>query len=754
MTRILCIATLAFLSAFPLRAQDDQRLSEQQADRMHTFAKLALGKGFPRQAKLIWLQALKLYDAEHEETRKALGYVRQGRTWVLDPSHEFPTEDTGSGADGQMLFKRYETLMKELAAAHRSQAKKWSGSDRKDKTDYHFGMILRWVKDDSEAQAALNHQPIGDLTGSTLEQTLYERSKMIEGEVVAQTGVSYPTQLVESGGEHPFLEKAQVEYSTVTSEHFTLHGDHEIELMQGALEWAERALRVLQVALPAEGGFNADPKRWLRGWAFFKDADTYKQVLRANANLVPDLAWVLENSSASNIVSREGALRVGATSNRQLLFDATVRRVAVSYSGFRSGGLTEGIGHTFVGMMFNNNRLFAIDLKRQQGTTASEKDREYTSPDFDVWKNLALEQAWKITDGVEASTLPIITIATFTNEQRIKAWSFCDYMVRRDPKVLLDLDRLSQERTKSAVEQEFSDNHGFSLASLDKGWEDFWTGASPVMKAIKSETPPLAAVSRNVTQWLEAFNAARAQQGATPVAWSASYSTRAHDHTQYLKLNKKERGLDQIQRQDPELEGGSHLGNMFAQMAVVSTSARLSSAKKMFQNWLGIPGYRDALVHDFLLVVGLHAEGSTLVMNVTGGLGTPKSKRSGYTSYPRMNMKGIPREVPVADLGPEFKELLAKNGHPSLKIVGYPLTLHFGRHVQGNRSSYRCQVSIRGDEVPGMLVMEDATNRRIAAPGMVTFYPLQPLKSGVVEVVWTWEQSNGPQRLSASFTTK
>ena len=79
-------------------------------------------------------------------------------------------------------------------------------------------------------------------------------------------------------------------------------------------------------------------------------------------------------------------------------------------------------------------------LGRQQGTAATEEDREYNSPDFDIWKTLNLELAWKATGGVPARDLPFCDAATFTNEQRIKAWSFCDYVTRRDPTLLRDLD--------------------------------------------------------------------------------------------------------------------------------------------------------------------------------------------------------------------------------------------------------------------------------------------------------------------------
>ena len=105
-------------------------------------------------------------------------------------------------------------------------------------------------------------------------------------------------------------------------------------------------------------------------------------------------------------------------------------------------------------------------------------------------------------------------------------------------------------------------------------------------------------------------------------------------------------------------------------------------------------------------------------------------------------------------MGPELQKLLEKNGHGAKKVVGYPLTLHFGQKLQGNRATYACKVTARGKDVPGLLMLDGGNNRRTSAPGMATFWPLDPLPAGDVEVTWTWEQDNGPQRLAAPFKTK
>jgi hypothetical protein len=411
--------------------------------------------------------------------------------------------------------------------------------------------------------------------------------------------------------------------------------------------------------------------------------------------------------------------------------------------------------------MFNNNRLFAVDLKKQQGTVASEEDREYQSPDFDIWKTLSLEMAWKSSGGVPARDVPFCDAATFTNEQRIKSWSFCDYVMRRDPKLLQDMDHLAagmlQKRVKQPVEfeRQFDTDHDVKLAQLEREWEDFWTEASPALRAIRNNTPPLSAVSKGVEKWLEAFNAARKVLGRAPVTWSANLSTRCKDHAEYLKANKTERGPAKEHDESIDL-GGSRVGGMFAEMAVVDTDAHVGEAKKMFQRWLDIPGYRDTLVHDFLLTVGIYSEGDILVLNVVSGLGAPRSKNGGYTPYPFPNAQGIPVQIEVAEIGPELEALLTKNGRASQKTVGYPLTMHFGPGSIGNKLSYVCKVvGARGEPIPGAFLFDDGKVRTSTAPGMVTFYPFQPLPHGEVAALWSWEKPDGEQtQLKVEFKTK
>lgn len=736
-------------------AQNEEAdFNARQAKALNAFAKKAFDKGFPRIAKVVWMQVHKLYDPDNAEAWTALGYVKIGAGWNPDPKRPYPTTDTGSGAEGQPLQRQYEELKKNLANQHRAQAEKVGKAGRTDLALHHWRMVLRWVDNDAQAQKALEHREVGGVTGTALEQTLFDRSKLMEKAVEEQSKIDYEVKRVTTPVECKVLDAAQVKYITVTSEHFTLHGDaaEEENLLQ-ALKWAERALRVCKVAFP----WQFPDEAWKTiDWGAFTAKETYHQVLRANK--VPNLEWALEHTGGMTI----GRTRVNTNNGPQTLFDGCVRQVAQYYSGFNADSFSEGIGHTLVGMIFNNNRLHSVDLEKQQGTSASEEDREYQSPDFDVWKNLNLELAWRSTGGVPARDLPFCETAKFTNEQRIKAWSFCDYMLRRDPEMLRAMNQMAGELAAKRVKQPpefeklFSEKYpDVTIAQLDKEWEDFWTGASPVMKSIQNNTPPLQAISKGVDKWLEAFNAARKEHNATPVLWSATLSTRCKEHAEYLKANKDQRGPAKQHTQSVEL-GGSYLGSKFAEMAIVETKANLGNAKKMFENWVNLPGYRDALLNNYLLTIGLYTDGEIFVMNAVSGLGEPKAANVGWNYFPRKHDVTLEADVAVADLGPDVEALLAKHGKADTKKVGQPITMHFGGTTGlGNRASYTCSVTTgKGEKIEGALLFPDGVHRTSTAPGVVAFIPFEPLPKGQINFVWSFGDSEKQQTAKGHFTAK
>ena len=68
------LSTLCALSlvAHATGQNDEADFNQRQAKVLNAFAKKAFDKGFPRQAKIVWLQTIKLYDDQNAEAWTAL----------------------------------------------------------------------------------------------------------------------------------------------------------------------------------------------------------------------------------------------------------------------------------------------------------------------------------------------------------------------------------------------------------------------------------------------------------------------------------------------------------------------------------------------------------------------------------------------------------------------------------------------------------------------------------------------------------
>lgn len=766
MKRLLTILALALLAAAPAAAQfaDEAKFNQAQAKKLNAYAKKAFKKGFPRKAKRVWLQVLKLYDPDNADAHEALGEVKVGKSWNPRSDFTYPSEDKPDPGAAKALRSEWGKLAKALGSAHSKLAKEYDAAGRTDRSRYHFEQTIRYTPSDVAAMAALEHKPVEGLSGTDLEKTLYERSKMIEAAIEAQFKVKYDVEVLPEDDTHPILNNAQLPHRSVRSEHFTVRGEFEVEVLTQAAEHAERAIRVAAEVFDGYDGFFTDVANWPKSELLFvAGKDTFRQVLDANTDSYmgdqEDFNFTRKESASASFRMQNGFASVQVGSSEVGIYDGAVRNVAQFGSQLGTTAMREGIGHTIVGMFFNNNRLFAIDRQRQI-KTSTEDEAAYNSPNFDEWKDLALESAWKKA-GTPAAELPLFKAHSFPNEARIKAWSFCDYLLRRDPSLLLALDRININKdvnNPTDIQEKFTkQNDGLTIAQLEKEWRDYWTEASPVLAAIRNNKPPLDSVSKDVKKWLEGFNEARKEFGSPAVSWSSSYSSRCAEHANYLKVNKKQRGPAAEHMQDTDLEGGSHLGNMFAQMAIVETKAK--KPDDVFEEWVKYPGYRDALMSPFLWTIGMFAERGILVMDVVRGVrGESKREGGGYNFFPR-DEKAVPNEVAVAELGPRVEKLLADNGKAGKKKIGLPMSFHgFQSGLVGNRNSYVCTVSHDGEKVEGILDVgaSGGSNRHTSAPGMVVFYPFEPLKRGAqYRVAWSFTKGDGQiERLNGKFTTK
>ena len=85
----------------------------------NTFATKALKKGFPRQAKLVFLMVLSDYDADSATAHKALGHEKSGTAWTPKPGFKFPKNDKPDAAAARGLRNDYKKLSEQMVRSHK-----------------------------------------------------------------------------------------------------------------------------------------------------------------------------------------------------------------------------------------------------------------------------------------------------------------------------------------------------------------------------------------------------------------------------------------------------------------------------------------------------------------------------------------------------------------------------------------------------------------------------------------------------------
>ncbi len=756
------VTLVALMLASALPAQQGERdFLEAAADKLDGYAKACLKGGYPRRAKQVWLEVIHDYLTDHAASRKALGFLPVGSSWAPDPKFEYPTVDTPNASTARSLEKRWDKLAKELGAGHRDLAQRLDGAGDSAGAQTHYDRALRFLPSDPAASKARKLKNFEGVLGTEVELEILRRSRQMARLIETETKKPYAVKKVSKT--HPWLDAAGVPYSAYESKNFAVWGDFEESVMTTATQFAERALAFSKMMFKGHKRFRW-PFKDRANLAFFKGKVTWEKIVRANVDQFSDgtdIEFLTQNARITRVGSGQSALLLGGHQAQAEVEDLAVRYVVEQYSALQTDGLKEGIGHAVVGMFFGRNLTFSIAQEKETHRTSSgaEKKREerLKLPDLSVWADLAAESAWERSD-IPAAQLPLISAASFSSEARIKAWSFCDYLLRRDPPMLLALDRTKRAgaNNQGAVMREFKDAAEMELKLLEQAWRDFWTRDTPVMRAIRSDKTPLESVSKIAPTVLDAFNAVRAKfekpYRLKPVGWVAEYSEQCKDHATYLKSNGSERGPDKEHTQSAKKRGFTSAGRKFSRQALVTTKA--NKIDEVAEQWIDWPGYRDALLNSALENVGVYGVGKIAVLDVTRGMVT----RPGQLHFPVGNMQGVGTEVVIKDLGKEFAALLKKNGKKKGKVVGYPLSYHFyNPSAMPKPDSIRCTVMRGKEEVEGFLhIADDAGNRRVSAPGLVVFYPFEPLKRGnEYRVKWEFETDEGkPHASEFSFKTR
>ncbi|MGE3353500.1 MAG: CAP domain-containing protein [Planctomycetota bacterium] len=715
---------------------------EEAAKALDVYATLSFKNGFPRRARELWIEVISQYDRDDAVAREQLGFVAVGTAWQPKPGFEYPDEDEPNTKNAKMLEGRWRAVCKRLGDGHRELAQKLLEAGNTERAEYHYKRALRFQPDDGKAQQSLGVKTVEGITGTDLELELLRRSRMLERLVTQLTDTTYDVS--DSEAREPRLDKADVAYTAVQSEHFTVFGDWDPELLKEAAQWAERSYAFCTEAFAGYDSWQNAPVLTPK-FAFFQERETWAKVVRANAGAVGEIEFILANTSAC-AAGGQGPQAMWLAGQRSIdvVFDYSARKVAEQFSRLGRDALVEGVGHAVVGLFFGRNLIMSVGLEKEEGTAVARDRSRFQLPDLETWKDLAREIAFERATA-PAAHLPLITSAEFTSEERIKAWSFCDYLLRRDPSLMTSLDRAAASaRNDFDVMAAFQELTRLSLRTVEDDWRWFYTGDSAALQAIRDKVTPMQAVSKDAPRWLDELNRLRREHQQKDIGWSADFSGACKDHAEYLKQNRGERGYGREDTQDPNLRGFSNVGRLFAQSAVVSTEEK--DPKKAIAAWMYLPGYRDVVMNTTLETVGAYADGPILVMDVMRGRKLTERMTSRHFPYSndgnrKNHFRGtVPSSVELKLLGPDIERLFERNGQGNKKEVGFPLTAHY---FGGDPGKVTCTVTCAGEEVPGVLVQSNTGSRRVAAPGMWTFYPFDPLPKGK-EITIHWETKRDP----------
>jgi hypothetical protein len=758
-----CFGVL-FSSLLAAQAADPQATLVAEAKReLNDYAKESFASGYVDRAEEIWREVLAEYDTDDEAARKALGFKKVGTAWAMDPEFRYPEWGQTSLDKAKALRKRWDKTAADLAKAHLACAEALAAAGNSERANYHFDRVLRFQPGEAKAAAARGAAAFDGMFGTATEIALLKRARVVRRAVAQAQALE--VKVAPATVMHEAIKRSGLQMAAFAGPNVTCYGDVEPAVVQEAVRIAERSLALCKAVFEGFASYRGD--KLANFQCFCKDDASWLKVLEANLDMIGASSPEFLREHKPSTTLTHGTTRLGfmRAMSPPTAYDMAARWIAQSFASFSCDALHEGIGHTLVGLLLGQNYSYSIGEDKESGTVASRTRKlKLETPDMLVWQELAVDTAWENTS-VPAAQLAFLKAASFPTEGRIKAWSFCHFLLLRDPELIRKLDQCPGENVRNPPElrEKFMQTAGISIDALDLEWRSFWTKDTPLLRSLRGgETAGLEAVNEEAFAWIDAINAQRKALnnmvdglGLEPVHWSESYSEDCKLHVDYLEKHKSERGLGKEDSQDLNKDGGSLRGRQFAQSAIVAVGA--TRPDKAMETWMLWPGYRHVLLDPRLQVVGAFANKNILVMDVTRGVVPDEKGRARL--YPFGNMTGIPHEVDVAELGPDVRKFLDAHGGKGAKKVGFPLTRHgFGR-TDGTMSPapnhYKCELLLLGkDPVPGVLHLpEGQGSRRASARTLAVFYPLQPLKRGTL-YTYAWTEGDKKDDKPNQFTTK
>lgn len=739
---LLVLATMLRLAAAQDAAATDVREQKLAARAVAGFHATADGYTTQRQhAKALALrrELLTEYADGDEKALDKCGFSKVGDQWRADPQKLVIDKDFSGDAKAlKKVEAEWAALQKELVAEHRAVAEAWTTLGDETKAMRHWRRVLRFAPADKRAVERLAKYRFEGFAGSEVELAMLRRARAIRGSCDWLLRKSFVVKKID-GRKQPLLEKAGIGHLGFRSEHFEIWGTLPEAQLLVVAQSAERALLLCHTLFGTSEGAPFVPAR-LRNFVFVAEDVSYGKVLDQCADQFdPErLAFLKKDVDLAYLDVDGASVRFCKTDGGEPeALDQTVRGVVQDAAGVWSEGLWEGIGHAACGFLFGRTLTFL--LEQQSGRTVASGSQTLLVPDMAVWKQIAEQSAWAKSD-TRTSELVLISAARFTNEQRVKSWAICDYLMHWRPELLrqLDLSHTKEIHSPPELEQEFQRRTQVVLPEVDHQWREFWGKNAALKKAMaidplgdpKGKERALREGSRSI---VDAVNEQRAAARRGPVGFHFAEDAPTLQALAYG---------DDLAKAEAEAAKKPKVPVVMptAPATIGRTLLWWRGAKPddAVAKWLCRPSWRDTLLHPGRGLLGAQKGKQALVVDLSDPV--QPTTQGWPLCWPRHHQQAVPGSAVAAELGPRALAALAAAGKQPTDVVGMPITLHFARAMaasdlaavavkvyQGNRAAHGVLVAYQG-EGPD----DDS------ADGCVAFVPLEPFEAGAeIEVLWT-----------------
>lgn len=660
------------------------------------FASFARGKKVRTAEKRAYDLIITVYDPEHAAARQAAGYRKVKGEWQVPPPDERSQwVDKAKDKDRYDVVGKWSETARRLGELHRQRglALKADGTGAAVATgDVHLRQAIQYDPFDAAAHNALGHEEENGYFGTRAELDFIKSMKEMETFALMLAKKQYEVTAIEEIPEE--LLKTGLEFHGARTKHFTLFVRGTQENADDVARWGERGLDFFERVAGERHGRRA--RRTMQSWAWLgllwtpKELETFEQQnperARPADRQTPNILWTKGTKTVEVLVAGTPAF----------MHDGLIARAFKYGLGSMNEQLVEGAMHG--GTWF----LKSTCMTRFGAPPDPNETRarpELPLPDgSNWWLREMRDQALAGTD-LPMNNVPRVPFSRFSNDARLKSWSFMTWAMARYPKDWVSF--VSKVPTGKVPLREDVDQIGEQvfkspLADVEREWRT-WASGRGVAAAATGYGPPLLPERPNddEIEGLARLNALRAlakglhleQEQRTslpPCDLDAEATQACKDHAVFLGKHEEHLKWPEAHEEDPAKEGFTPRGMRAGLRSVIIFGTQVDAADSV-DAWIGTVYHRFPLLQYNIDRIGFAfaADAVEVIVLDMGSLEEPRSTERDQTFacvvWPPDKMTHVPRVFsftehpnPLADVGLDFDDQ---------QHTGYPVSLQMSRLV-------------------------------------------------------------------------